>query len=142
MKALEKAFDVILTRLLDEDTGFSYGQPAAEALLLARRGADMQGGDWVLPLADTAFAPDGDWRGTVKIELDADEKAVDLIEVVLLTDPYDRDRLVTFAVEAAERLGLDLEADEDSPWSLGGDPNDDSTLTIGFGEGVVAFELL
>jgi hypothetical protein len=75
--------------------------------------------------------------------LSEDELFVDSVQLVLLVPPYDREAMVAAVLAAGKEVGLELEADEDSPNTYVDFDEDEGgrDLWVALGDGVVAVDL-
>ncbi len=137
-KDLEKAVTHVMTTLRKNKKGLRIGMTNAQAARAAK-GAAMQSGEYVIPLAATVYAPPGEWHGVLTFFVDSDEPraALDTLDVALLCESYDKAAMGRTIARVGRKLGLKLENDEDEPLTYMDAESTGNDLWISLGDGVI-----
>ena len=136
---IEKAVAHVMTQLRKNEKGLRMGMKLTDAPRAAR-GAAVQGGEYVIPLRATPYAPGGGWKGTVRFFLDEDDPGgvLDHVHVALLCDPYDKDILAKAVIATGHKLGLNLENDDEEPDYYLDATSRGRDVSVAFGEGIIS----
>ena len=137
---VEKALEGILTRLVSTKSGLRLGITEKEAVKLTPGATDLAG-DRVLSLDATPYAPEGDWKGTLRIFVTGEPRVkLDNIQICLLCEKYDEAEVARRVVKIGQKIGFAFEPDEEAPNTLF-DPGDHTRdLWVSFGRGVIVID--
>lgn len=139
---LAPAVEHAMRQLVTAKTGLRLGMKGKDAPKAFGQSAHVLG-THAVPLGETQYGAPGA-RGVVMAYMVSDEpdSVLDEIHVAILCEPFDRKALAAAVVAAGEKLGIEMEEDEeeDGVWS-GWKESPPRTLSISLaGKGVVLIE--
>ncbi len=113
---------------------------AKDAVKAFEEGADLFGA-FYLPLEGSKLAPKGNWSGVITTILYPEKhKTLEVLEVALLCEKYDKGKMGQFLAEAGRNQEIEIEQDPDDS-SLYFSDDSERKLLIALGDRVIAISV-